>query len=403
MRETFMRIAGASKRRLPKKIPFSVRALEALTVPAGKDRAWAFDAKTPNLAYMLTATGSGAFYWYGRMDGRPVRYRLGGAEIGIENARKLSMDVAAQRAHGTNPHADRKKVRAAISFKDLFDLYLDRWAKLRNRDWRKDEQKYKKHLAAWASRPARSITGEDVAEVHNRIGKDRPGAANRVLALISSIYNRAPKYGLDVRNPAKGIERFDEHARDRYLTADELRRFFESLNKEPSQLWKDLFMVLLLTGARSGNVKSMRWDELNLADATWTIPGEKFKSGKPLQIPLPPAVVKILEARKGNKSKFVFPSYGKLGHVAEPKMKWEEICRRAKLTGVWIHDLRRTCGSWQAAGGSSLHVIGRSLGHTQQSTTAVYARINIDPIRQSINGAADAMLKAAKAKVTKRK
>src|SRR5438552_533563 len=103
MPETLMRIAGASKRRLPKKIPFSVRALEALTVPAGKDRAWAFDAKTPNLAYMLTATGSGAFYWYGRMDGRPVRYRLGGAEIGIENARKLSMDVAAKRAHGTNP------------------------------------------------------------------------------------------------------------------------------------------------------------------------------------------------------------------------------------------------------------------------------------------------------------
>jgi len=82
----------------------------------------------------------------------------------------------------------------------------------------------------------------------------------------------------------------------------------------------------------------------------------------------------------------------------EPKKAWATIRKRAGLEGVRIHDLRRTLGSWQAIMGSSLQIIGRSLGHKSLQSTEVYARMDLDPVRASVNGAAAAMLQAANGK-----
>ena len=103
-----------------------------------------------------------------------------------------------------------------------------------------------------------------------------------------------------------------------------------------------------------------------------------------------------ITARKeaANGSPWVFPHKTKCGHITEPKNAWARICKSAKLSDLRIHDLRRTLGSWQAAGGSSLHVIGKSLGHRNQATTAIYARLNLDPVRESVNRATAAILAA---------
>lgn len=61
------------------------------------------------------------------------------------------------------------------------------------------------------------------------------------------------------------------------------------------------------------------------------------------------------------------------------------------LLDIRIHDLRRTLGSWQAATGATTAIIGKSLGHKSQKATAIYARLDIDPIRGSIEKATDAM------------
>jgi integrase len=72
------------------------------------------------------------------------------------------------------------------------------------------------------------------------------------------------------------------------------------------------------------------------------------------------------------------------------------------LSDLRIHDLRRTLGSWQAAGGSSLQIIGKSLGHKLASTTAIYSRLNLDPVRESVGRATDAILAAATPKPPKK-
>ena len=91
---------------------------------------------------------------------------------------------------------------------------------------------------------------------------------------------------------------------------------------------------------------------------------------------------------------WVFPSYGKTGHLVEPKKAWNRLLDRAEISDLRIHDLRRTLGSWQAATGASLPVIGKSLGHKNQATTAIYARLDLDPVRQAVNTATAAMLAA---------
>ena len=83
------------------------------------------------------------------------------------------------------------------------------------------------------------------------------------------------------------------------------------------------------------------------------------------------------------------------GHYEEPKRAWHSLLKRAGIENLRLHDLRRTLGSYQAINGSSLQIIGKSLGHKSMQSTQVYARLMNDPIRQSTNSAIDKMLEYA--------
>jgi integrase len=140
-------------------------------------------------------------------------------------------------------------------------------------------------------------------------------------------------------------------------------------------------------------VLSIKWADVNLERATWTIP--TTKTGDSLTVALVPEAVTILTERQGRaQGEYVFPARSKSGHLAEPKTAWARILKRAKITDLHLHDLRRTLGSWQAAQGASLVVIGKSLGHRNVSTTAIYSRLNLDPVRRSVEAATKAMLAA---------
>ncbi|MDW3680331.1 hypothetical protein RA280_00940 [Cupriavidus sp. CV2] len=91
----------------------------------------------------------------------------------------------------------------------------------------------------------------------------------------------------------------------------------------------------------------------------------------------------------------MFPGTGASGHLVEPKKAWKIILDKAGIKDLWLHDLRRTMGSWQACTGANLSVIGRSLNYKSTATTAIYARLWIAPVRNSMETAATAMLKAA--------
>ncbi len=137
----------------------------------------------------------------------------------------------------------------------------------------------------------------------------------------------------------------------------------------------------------------MQWSEIHLERGEWRIP--ITKNGDSQTVTLIAEVVEILRARQGVNQTWVFPGSGVTGHLVEPKKAWKRVLERAGIANLRIHDLRRTLGSWQAKTGASLVIVGKSLNHKSPSTTAIYARLDLDPVRESVDRATSAMLVAA--------
>lgn len=348
------------------------------------------------LALAVTAAGTKTFLLYRKIGGRPERITIGRfPDLSVEQARGAASTLNGQIARGENPKERRRALRSETTLVSLFEQYLQRHAKVHKRSWKGDQDQFLRFLSSWRNRKLSSVRKEDIQTLLARVGRESgPYAANRLLALIHTMFNKAIEWGWDRRNPAHGIKKFKERSRSRFIEADEMPRFFAALTEEPNETVRDYVLVSLLTGARRANVQSMRWDQINFERATWTIP--VTKSGDPHTIPLAPEAARILRARKSaNGSEWVFPGRGRTGHIVEPKSAWRRILERAGIKDLRLHDLRRTLGSWQAATGANLSIIGRTLDHKSVTTTAIYARLDLDPVRQSVNTATAAILSAA--------
>jgi integrase len=212
--------------------------------------------------------------------------------------------------------------------------------------------------------------------------------------MASSLFGYATELKLyKGANPAHGIKKFPETKRDRFLQSDELPAFFKALAEEPNDTLRDYFLLSLLTGARRSNVQEMEWQQINFNRAEWRIP--TTKNGEPQTVTLSAEALEILRNRQDCNPIWVFPGTGATGHLVEPKKAWRRVLDRAGIDNLRIHDLRRTLGSWQAKTGASLAIVGKSLNHKSPSTTAIYARLDLDPVRESVDRATGAMFAAA--------
>jgi integrase len=385
-------------------IKFTQATIHKLPLPA-EGRTYYRDTKTPGLHLAVSNSGVRTFFLYKRIAGKPTRLKIGRfPEVSVEDARKEIARLTGQIAQGKNPAADRRKARAETTVGELFELYLNGHAKPHKRTWQGDQDQFDRYLApSWKTRKLSQIRRADVATLHAKIGRNNgPYAANRLLALLSTMFNYAAGLGYEGVNPAKGVKKFKEQSRDRFLRADEIQAFFEALaHEETPQIWQDFFTLSLLSGARRANTQAMKWADLELTRGLWKISEAESKNKEPLLCVLAPQAVEILRRRHADNaamskpSAYVFPSCGKTGHITEPKGAWKRIITRAGLSDLRVHDLRRTLGSWQAASGASLSIIGQSLGHKNIATTAIYARLDIDPVRASVHAAASAIMEAA--------
>jgi integrase len=413
------------------------------------------DTKAPGLQLRVTANGVKTFSIFRRIKGGPPeRITLDRfPTMTVERARDETAKVNGEIASRKNPAEVRRAIRGEPTFANLFEAYLERHSKPRKRTWREDETKYRDYLAKpLGGRKVSHISRQQVAHIHERITADGHAVmANRVLALVSSVFGWGISKSLCEHNPAKGIKRNSEIARERFLQADELPRFFKSLASESNKTMRDYFLLSLLTGARRSNTLAMRWADINMERAEWRI--GRTKNGQPQSVALVPEAIAILHERvpteaekqaaqkEGREvSSYVFPSPGDKGHLVEPRKGWERIFDRdeleqltARLTqagsvfernpeeglsqtlnraraaakkskldtagtrivDLRIHDLRRSLGSWQAKTGASLAIIGKSLSHKTAQATSIYARLDLDPVRESVERATSAMLAAA--------
>ena len=384
---------------------FTKEALQGLPTPDSGKRTVYLDAKTTGLQIRVTDTGAKTFSVYRRMKGgRPERITLGRfPTMTIEQARKQAARINAEIEEGSNPAEVKRAHRGEITFADMFKEYGERHGN-KKKSWRTDQSIYENHLQSFAPCKVSKVTREMISRTLSDLDKaGKAGATiNNIRALISSIYGRAIEWGYATNNPVSGIKTRTKVKRDRFLQAVELPRFFKALADEPNQTLRDYILLALLTGARRSNLLAMRWKEINLSEHIWRIPDTK--NGTPQNVTLSPEAVSILKDRHESADKkaiFVFPGTGVSGHIEEPKKAVIRVMARAgipygrsKPDGVTLHDLRRTLGSWQAKTGASLAIIGKSLNHKSQQATAIYARLDLDPVRQSVNTATAAMLEA---------
>lgn len=379
------------------KINFTKAIIDALTLPEPGKRTDYQDTKTTGLQLRVTSSGVKTLSILRRINGILERITLGRyPDLTIEQARRKAAEINSDIAKGLNPGEVKRGRKAEYTFAELFSEYLERHSKLNKKTWMEDDSQFKNHLAKpLGNKKLSAITRASIASIHSSITRaGNATTANRVKALVSSIFSWAISAGLWETNPALGIKLNKENSRDRFIQGDELPRFFQALADEQNNSMRDYFLLSLLTGARRANVLAMQWSDVNLGRAEWRI--KETKNGTPQTVTLSPEALTVLRNRKPvEPATFVFPGIGSTGHLAEPKKGWKRVLVRAGIDDLRIHDLRRTLGSWQAKTGASLAIIGKSLNHKNQNTTAIYARLDLDPVRDSVNNATIAMMVAA--------
>lgn len=380
---------------------FTKPQLEALAEPAPGERVIYHDTHKDAAGLQLRVTRTNkTFFIQKRVDGKPERVTIGQfPDMSIENARKEAARLKGLIAGGINPNSDARALKSETTLQELFDNFLinrrtKRGAFLSEKTKRSYRYDFGLYLSRWSKRKLSQFKDTDFGNLHTEIGKDHPTTANRVIAMASSLFGyAADKKLFKGANPAHGIKKFPENPRDRFLQSDELPAFFRALAEESNDTLRDYFFISLLTGARRSNVQEMQWSQISFDRAEWRIP--TTKNGEPQTVTLTAEAMEILRLRQGNGSVWVFPGTGETGHIVEPKKGWRRVLNRAGIADLRIHDLRRTLGSWQAKTGASLAIVGKSLNHKSHSTTAIYARLDLDPVRESVDRATGAMLAAA--------
>ena len=402
-----------------KRFHFTKAAIDAVPIPP-KKRSTYYDDEVRELGLLVQPTGHRSFFWFRKVQGRPTWKTIGKAEdVSLENARNKAREYSTKAAQwklsefrDDNPLEDHR--RGEPTFEDLVKDYIERHVKKHAKRPEKSERDTNStvnlYLASWKSRRLSMIRRKDVIAMHTSIGESlkknktpKHHMANRVIQLVRALFNWARTSELwKGENPAEKIQLYNEPKRTRFLQPDEAPRLFAALKKAPNPDVPDFVNISIWTGARKSDVLAMRWDQISLPDNRWTIPDPKNR--EPHTIPLTPEASDILKKRLRNRqgsNPWVFPSHGKSGHVADLKGAWKKVLKAANIKDFRHHDNRRTQGSWQAGLGTSSIIIGKSLGHKSQSATAIYAQLNLDPVREAMTAANKALMVAMKKKVPK--
>ncbi|MBF0185151.1 MAG: tyrosine-type recombinase/integrase [Magnetococcales bacterium] len=268
----------------------------------------------------------------------------------------------------------------------VVEEYLERWAKPRKRTWPEDQRMLQKDvLPRWGRRKAKEITRHDVVKMLDEM-QDRGATttANRTLACVRKMFNFAVSRGVVDVSPCLGVQApVAERQRDRVLTLEEMRAFWNGLDQAGMSEGTRLALKLqFLTATRKGEVVTASWADFDLVGGWWTLPVESSKNKMAHRIPLSSQALSILERIKAlsGDSPWLFPSRIPGRHVGQTSVD-HALRKNLAVLGVeqfTPHDLRRTAASLMTGMGVSRLVVSKILNHVEQGITAVYDRHSYD-------------------------
>ena len=292
-----------------------------------------------------------------------------------EQAKAALREVALER----NPALAKRERRNADSFGELADRYIEEHAKPNKKTWKEDQRKLRKEvLPAWRNRSAREITRRDVRDLIEAVARrGAPIQANRLRALLHTLFNFAVQREIVDSNPATGTPKpggsEKDRQRQRVLSDDEIRQFWET-TEEIDLPMGAFFRLRLITAQRGGEVAQMRWQDIDLDNSVWTIPAEHSKNGLSHRVHLSDPALELL-AQLPRQGEYVLAG-------ARGNRQQSEAAQSIPIEDFRGHDLRRTAATSMASAGVPRLHISKVLNHADRGVTAIYDRHSYDPEKQ---------------------
>jgi len=372
------------------------RSVEALRVQA--TNYIAFDAELPGFGVRIMPSGKRFFLVQYRRHGRTRRVMLGQfGPLTAEVARRRALMLLAQaRSGGSDPAAERDALRQSLTVEQLGARFLKEHVAVRCKPTTQSEYRRSVELFVdpfLGKQRIRSVTTADVAELHGSLSYI-PYQANRTLGVLSKMMSLAEIWGLRDRhsNPCEDIQRYPEHKRERFLSLKEVKALGRALDAAESDGSEGkyactAFRLLLLTGCRLSEIQRLRWEHVYLDEGELRLPNSKTGAKT---VHLGAAAIALLRSLpRVEKNPFVIAGKNSGWYLTDLQRPWRRIRSVAVLNEVRIHDLRHTFASGGLAVGEGLSMIGKLLGHTQVQTTARYAHLAADPVKQAADKIAE--------------
>ena len=365
----------------------SKRVLERLSVN-GKDAIF-WDRDLAGFGVRVYPSGKKVFVVQTRAFGRSKRVTLGKyPNLTPEVARKNATAMIARIKKGQPPVPPEPAPIPTVA--DLAERYQREYVEMHCKPITVSHYwlMLRKHIVpALGERLVAEVEHKDILSFHTGL-HHMPTVANRAADILVAMFNLADAWGWrpSGSNPCRGVPRFKIEKHERFLTREELYRLGEALRTAPAERLASThaaaaIRLLVLTGCRRNEILGLRWDDLNFDTGEMRLPDSKTGAR---MVPLSAAaadVLKGLARTPGNP--WVFPGRKKGTRLVNVNDSWDRVRRRAGLDGVRLHDLRHTFASRALALGEGLPMIGDLLGHRMVSTTARYAHLARDSVRDS--------------------
>ncbi len=366
----------------------NIKAIE----PAGKE-VFYWDDDLPGFGLRVQPSGVRSYLiQYRNKSGRSRRLRL--ARHGVmtpHEARREAHRLLAAVAGGEDPAADRRRARQALTVADLAARYLSDHLEAHNKPSTRREFRRiveRDILPVLGSRGAAEVTRDDIARLH-RARQKAPRVANLMLAVLSKMFALAELWGIrpEHSNPARGIERYPERKRTRFLTDEELGRLGEAMRRAareaaipPARL--AAVRLLALCGLRLGEALALRWEHVDLAEGVLRLPDAK--GGARVHALGAESTALLDELRPPSRPDgWVFQGDGGLGPLTADRVEraWQWLRAAAGLADARLHDLRHTVGTYAGQTGANAFMVRDKLGHKTLAMTGRYVNQDAAPIR----------------------
>ena len=364
----------------------SNRMVEKLKV--AKDTVF-WDRELTGFGIRVYPTGGKVYIAQARGPGGPKRVAVGRhGVLGAEQARQRAALIIARVKAGEDPVPEPMKPTCGPTVNELAKRYLEEHVEIRckPRTAASTRTVVNRHIVpALGKAPLTAVERTQVVELHQRLC-GIPSVANNAVRTLSLMYRLAQGWGLvpEGCNPCRSIVKYPVRKRERFLTDGEFTRLGQVLDKAEGEISASAvaaIRLLMLTGCRKREILCLRWEDVALDGNELRLPDAKTGARV---VPLSPSAMKLLAGLpriEGNL--WVIPGRKPGTHMSNVDQSWQVIRARAGLEDVRIHDLRHSYASRALALGESLPMIGKLLGHSQVETTARYAHLARDSMREA--------------------